>query len=773
MRVGAAIPLPLTIAIFAVAFCLAACPWLSGGVTIPWDAKSQFFPPVQFLATSIARGEWPWWTPNLFAGWPLITDPQSLLFSPIHVLLAASSPAVDIRAFDAVTFVYLFLGGLGVLMFFHDRGWHPAGGIVAAMAFALGGSASARIQHTIEIVSLAYLPLALWLVARALDRASAPTGVAAGLLIGLLALGRDQVALLSLYVIAAFIFTHWLTGPNWRARLRLSLTAVTAAAVTAACIAVLPVIQTVLLAAASNRPHIGYESAAAGSLHPVHFLQLVFADLYGAMRSNEHYWAPQSPIWDAAWGWPELYLSPNMGLLYGGALTFAVILAFGLVRGLAWAPEIRFFSIAAVLVLLYALGGYTPAFRLMYELLPGVSLFRRPADGSFVLGALLAVVAGYLVHRWLQGTVPPSSRLQCALDMACALILVGAALLLAHSVVGVRPALLPILTAVIFTCAGIAVLVMAQRANAHHPLAAVALITGLMTADLGWNNAPHVSTALPPARFDALRQDTGNATVQLIRSRLAAAAAPDRRDRVELIGIDYHWPNLPLAQDFDGVFGHNPLRLHSFYEATHVGDTVALASQRTFSPLYPSYHSAFADLLGLRFIATGVPVEEIDGSLKPSDVIFIGRTSDAYLYENPRALPRVMLLTHWRRADFNEVLRTGWPDLDPKRTVLLEHAPAGLPRVDAAGESGAARLLHYGNTEVVVAVDAPMPAILLLNDVWHPWWRASVDGVQTEILKANAIFRAVVVPSGAHVVRFSFHPFVGALRELLVKLTGQ
>jgi uncharacterized membrane protein YfhO len=66
-----------------------------------------------------------------------------------------------------------------------------------------------------------------------------------------------------------------------------------------------------------------------------------------------------------------------------------------------------------------------------------------------------------------------------------------------------------------------------------------------------------------------------------------------------------------------------------------------------------------------------------------------------------------------------------------------------------------------------------MPAILLLNDVWHPWWRASVDGVQTEILKANAIFRAVVVPSGDHVVRFSFHPFVGALRELLVKLTGQ
>src|SRR6266852_3725210 len=53
--------LPLAIAVFALVFLLPAWPWLSGAVTIPWDAKSQFFPQVQFLATSFARGEWPWW----------------------------------------------------------------------------------------------------------------------------------------------------------------------------------------------------------------------------------------------------------------------------------------------------------------------------------------------------------------------------------------------------------------------------------------------------------------------------------------------------------------------------------------------------------------------------------------------------------------------------------------------------------------------------------------------------------------------------------------
>src|SRR5262249_45433639 len=149
-------------------------------------------------------------------------------------------------------------------------------------------------------------------------------------------------------------------------------------------------------------------------------------------------------------------------------------------------------------------------------------------------------------------------------------------------------------------------------------------------------------------------------------------AAPDRRDRVELIGIAYHWPNLSLAQGFEHVFGHNPLRLKWFYNATRVGDTVAGADQRGFSPLFPSYRSAMADLFGLRFIATGVPVNEIDTSLRPGDLRLIGRTRDAYVYENPRALPRVLVATDWRLADFAALTERGWPDVDPRRTVLVE-----------------------------------------------------------------------------------------------------
>src|SRR5262249_53022768 len=264
-----------------------------------------------------------------------------------------------------------------------------------------------------------YLPLALWLLSRALDRSSWRAGLAAGAIAGLMAIGRDQAALLSLYVLAGFVLAHWVAGGQPLARLRRTRKPLVAVAASASLIAVVPVVMTTLLAARSNRPEISFAYAAAGSIHPVHLLQFAFADLFGAMSPDVEYWAPESLIWDAAWGSPSLYLSQNMGLVYAGALTLVAVVSFGLIRGLAWAREIRYFTIAAALVLLYALGAYTPTFQLMYDLLPAVALYRRPADATFVLVALIAVIAGYVVHRWLTGTVPPATRLQRSLEIAC------------------------------------------------------------------------------------------------------------------------------------------------------------------------------------------------------------------------------------------------------------------------------------------------------------------------------------------------------------------
>jgi hypothetical protein len=163
-------PLPSIVGLFALAWLVLCWPWLSGTVTIPWDAKAHFYPQLQFLAQSLSRGEEPFWTPFVFSGSPQIADPQSLIFSPPFLALALLDSNPSFRAADAVVLGMLGLGGLAVLIFFRDRGWHPAGALVAALAFSFGGSAAWRLQHIGQILSLAYLPVAVWLLARSLER---------------------------------------------------------------------------------------------------------------------------------------------------------------------------------------------------------------------------------------------------------------------------------------------------------------------------------------------------------------------------------------------------------------------------------------------------------------------------------------------------------------------------------------------------------------------------------------------------------------------------
>jgi hypothetical protein len=459
-----------------------------------------------------------------------------------------------------------------------------------------------------------------------------------------------------------------------------------------------------------------------------------------------------------------------MGLLYAGAVV-PVVLIVGGVRGHLWSREIRFFTIAAVLIAFYMFGWYTPVFRAMYEVLPGVKLFRRPADGTFVFCAVGAVITGNLVHRWLTETPNGTWSRRIAATGAAAVI-VAFTVWLAATTVGMGPAWKPLITGSCFFVAAALVLWFARRLNNGAPVTATLLLTVFMTGDLAFNNAPHESSGLPPAMYDALRPDTQNETVTLIKQRLAAQE-PNHRDRVELIGVGYHWPNICLIHGCEHVFGHNPLRLKEFYEATKVGDTVAAPGQRPFSKLYPSYRSVFADLFGLRLIATGVPVEQIDKTLKAGDLPLLARTKDAYVYERPGALPRVMMLGDHKVADFDKLIADGWSaDVDPKKTVLLDRAPRAAP-LTMFETAGMARLTRYTNTLVEIAVDSPNGGVVLLNDVWHPWWRATIDGVETEIYRANVLFRAVQVPPGKFTVRFTFEPLRGAWAELREKVRAR
>jgi hypothetical protein len=181
-----------------------------------------------------------------------------------------------------------------------------------------------------------------------------------------------------------------------------------------------------------------------------------------------------------------------------------------------------------------------------------------------------------------------------------------------------------------------------------------------------------------------------------------------------------------------------------------------------------------ADLLGIRWIVTGVPVERIDSKLRSGDLKLVAQTQSGYIYENPRAGPRVFFAREARPTDFGALLRDGnWPAVDFGRTVLV---PLDAPRIDPATSPVAAgstvRLVSYRNTDIVIDVEAATRGYVVLNDPWHPWWFATVDGQSASIIRANVLFRAVLVPAGHHTLRFEFKPLAGAWRQVASKIAG-
>jgi hypothetical protein len=162
-----------------------------------------------------------------------------------------------------------------------------------------------------------------------------------------------------------------------------------------------------------------------------------------------------------------------------------------------------------------------------------------------------------------------------------------------------------------------------------------------------------------------------------------------------------------------------------------------------------------------------LPIEQIDRSLASAPPAPVAQTRDGYIYENPEALPRVLVVPEAQALDQERLIRTGeWPSTDFRNVVFVEHSALPLPR---RGTGGTASISRYDHTEIDITVDVPRGGVLLLNDIWHPWWFAEVDGMPAKVLRANGIFRAVVLPRGAKQVTFRFEPVRGMIRRYLLK----
>jgi hypothetical protein len=776
-----------------VFYGLALASWLASGAVVPWDSKNHFYAMFRFLGDALRNGESPLWNPYHFGGHPAIADPQSLIFTPSMMLFALIAPNASMQLFDAVILAHLLAGGICILGLSRRWGWHPLSAVLTAMLFMLGGAASSRLQHTGIIISYSFFPAALWALDATLERRSWRCALVFGLCASLLALGRDQVSFLLCASLIGYFVCAGVQSRTAFAYFRARAGVLALSAFVILAVMIVPVLLTMQFLADSNRPDFPFGVAAAGSLAPVNLITLLVPNFFGSLDHIYDYWGPDNhtmPLAD--------YTDRAVDYLFAGTLPFLLIAWHGFAAGRLFARRVRFFLILLLLASFYALGRYTPFFAFAFDWIPGVSLYRRPADATFVINIAISFAAGYLLHRYIGQDLPKLFR---ARQRWPALIIAGAATLALAALIGsgfafslqegrLVSSLAALAAAVMIAVCGATLLIFLR--SPRNRVRAASLLVLLSAAEILWRNAASPLNAEPLERYSvyAGMKPAEAAGIEILRKEITAETRDGNRPRIEMLGLKGPWQNSSMVLKFENTLGYNPLRIDDYDRAVGTGQDAEELAYRHYPGTFRGYNSRLAALLGLEYLVLDRPLTALPPDIPRPKGEILYASRGMYIYKLGKATPRAYFASVLKPVDDEDVLDEHvLPGFDPAREVLIDKASmadlhadsylqsAGGQRAQAASLSQAQRInespslapdgglpephvsiVKYENTLVEIDIDAPRAGIAVLHDLFYPGWEAFVDGKSQKILRANILFRGVEVPAGHHKVTFSFRP---------------
>jgi len=150
--------------------------------------------------------------------------------------------------------------------------------------------------------------------------------------------------------------------------------------------------------------------------------------------------------------------------------------------------------------------------------------------------------------------------------------------------------------------------------------------------------------------------------------------------------------------------------------------------------------------------------------------LLIESYSDAktYIYKYLNYLPRAYIVNNYVISDSKEktfeLIKS--ETYDPAKTVIL-HEPF-LAMGDGAG--GTVEIRSWTPQRYEIDVSMAGPGLLCLSEAWYPpGWKATVDGNEVSILRANHTFQAIPLASGRHAVEFTFNSNTFSLGVALSK----
>lgn len=720
-------------------------PIVRGRPFLRGDMGSFFFPQRFFFAQSVRNGDFPLWNPLLFDGTPFLAEPQNaVLYPPTWLFVLWPGP----ETIWITLVLHIALAGVGTAWLTRDTlgtsGWAC---FCAGLVYAFSGFFCMHMGHLNQVMACAWSPWVLWAAVRWLNGSGKNAWVLLAILYAVQFLpgGAENSFYLTVILIGLALFHSGrgqaesvvLGRPSWRCRVGIAAGLI-AALFLGAGLAGVQLLPTFELAGYSVRSGgLPAEISGQNSLPPWRPLVDVF------VPSSWGYYGPGGHRTGET---PPSELANMVGLA-------ATLLALYAAITLWKRPWIRQWTGVALAAMVFAWGRFTPLYDILYPL--GFKYFRNPARFVFLYALAAAVLAAAGAERVFESRQPfLSSRWHRAASGVVGLAGLFLILFLSRwlpSDSEEQEGLQHLMAwdagfDLLALAAGYAALSF-RLGRCRKALATLALALPLLgfTRESEFNNLNDPDQAKMRAHeelADRLRRGLGPFRV------LTHHAYDMRENRNMLYG-------LPDVSGYEG--GLLPL---ANYEAL----------KRRMSPdshLALTHGRRLLDILGARFIL------EDDGhpSGEESSPVH-ARAGPCQARINVAARPRLSFVPQGVELPEEEILaRMAAGKWDPDREAFfISTTASGATESSGPGHDDAPtpdggpladtrlEIVEWGNDFTACDVSVPRPGYLVLSDAYYSGWRVTVNGAETELLRANWLFRGVALSAGRQRVEFRYRP---------------
>jgi len=690
------------------------------------DFSDQF---VTFGAYQYSRwsaGEIPLWNPYNNGGLPFIADTQAAVFYPPRLMTIALSNMTGVgwtyRALGIEMTFHVLFGTLAMYAFMrrltlNQRGTR-VGAFISAVIIGYGGYMTGYPPLQLALLEAAvWLPLGLLgiLEATRIPKMRWLWLVFAGFALGLSWMaGHPQTSFFATYVMSGFLVYRIIRGEGTRK------------------------FQTVILG-------IGLMGAITFGITAVQFLpgieymsRTIRAGLSFEDKGNGF------PFYDVIQAFFPHVMSQWSPLYIG-----VIGLALAILGLLGHERDRWFWLVALILALGLSFGARSGLFHALFQFMPGLYFFRGQERAAFIIahsGAILAGLGTVMLYQTSTQTDWRSARVVVGGVWAACQTVAGLALI---EWMNNPTGTLTLMNASFFSLLVITPFaVMLLRDVKQIPswawIIPLFLIFELFSVNI---DRREVYQILPPEQQPIMQ------TPQLV-----AQAKTD----TDIFRVDGQYVGGEV-----GIYGYG-----------NSGSLYQLEDIRGISPLFLDTAHAI--------IQRGTPFERVwevfsvkyvftDAEELPLTSELIGRdyphlkTLNLHRLTDPR--PFAMLLYQYEVIADNESARARLndPNFDPRKVIILDENPnVALPNI--MPDDGQIEITRYVPERIEMRVNAPENAILSVSLVDYPGWRAEIDGVSVDILRAYSAMSAIPIQAGEHVVTLTYDPTsyrLGAIMSLI------